>query len=521
MYNTWIRLNQAGYTPKREKAAVVLSEKDIAGEQWHLKKDNQVILSGRLPAATEGDDLHVAHKHYRIDFSDAEEIGVYSLELLGAETQKVIIAKDPYSLFMSQALGHLQTMRSGYKTVHTGASHLGDRSAIVLEIDGDPSDGAWKEAYPRRTVDMVGGHYDAGDYIKFTLTEANLVWYLLTAFELKPDETLRNEAVYGLDYLAKTFPDENTFVIQVGDGKDHHEGWRLPTDDKLDGKRPALCALSRTQMGMTAAALALGARLLKNADYKKKAIAIYDRARMDDAVLTAFERDATNDFYRDPTDTDNMALAAAELFHLTDDPRYLEHAKIYAPPAGDCISWRTLNGLANYRLAQAGDEGAKARLLEEVKRYNGKNAWDLPGDNYHWGTLPLWLGMASLYLLTQRLTGDKSQEFYGTLDYTFGRNNWGMAMIASDDLPHGVRNIYSYIRNVLGKLPTGALSAGPGKKSTHDSLNKFFKMTEGDPLEKFNTSAAVFYDNSYDFMIQETTIWGMGNIILMLAIIAD
>ncbi|MCL2198706.1 MAG: glycoside hydrolase family 9 protein [Defluviitaleaceae bacterium] len=520
MENTWVRLNLAGYTPERGKVAIVLSEKDIAGAEWCLNKGDEVVLSGKLPAATEGDDLHVAQKHYKIDFSAVDKIGAYSLEVSGAAAQTVHIKDDPYSIFLTQALGHLHTMRSGCKTPLNDASHLGDSEATVLVPDGDREHGAWKEASPRRTVDMVGGHYDAGDYIKFTLTEANLVWYLLTAYELKPDiAAIADEAKHGLGHLVKTFPDENTFVIQAGDGKDHHEGWRLPTEDKLDGKRPALCALSRTHMGMTAAALALGARLFKNAEYESKAIAIYDRARRDDTILTAFERDNTNDFYRDPTDVDNMALAAAELYFLTKVPRFLEDAKAYAPPPGDCISWRTMNGFANYRLAQAGDEAAKARLLEEVTRYKNKNVWELPGDNYYWGTLPLWMGMANLCLLTQNLTGDKSlaTPFYGTLDYTLGRNNWGLGMIASDDL-HSVRNIYSFIRNVLDRLPTGAISAGPGKKSTHDSLRKHFKMEDDDPLERFNTSAAVFYDNSYDFMIQETTIWGMGNAILMLAL---
>jgi endoglucanase len=503
----WIRINQAGYTPERNKTAIVLSDTDIAGKIWNLKKNDATVMSGKIPVGKPGDNIYAAQAFtYTIDFSALKEKGSYALEVAGAQTQQVLVKDDPYSLFATQALMHLRAMRS---------RHLGDSVAIVHKVKGDWRQGAWQEAAPRRTIDMQGGHYDAGDYIKFTLNEAYLAWHLLNAYLENPSlPHILDEAKHSLDYLLKTFPDENTFIIQVGDGKDHEQGWRLPERDALNGKRPALCALSRAHMGSTAAALALGANVFKNIDansaakYREKAKAIYVRARQSDTQASAFERNATNDFYYDQTDEDNMALAAAEL----------GERNVYAPPAASEVSWGEWNAFANYRLAVQGDEAAKNRLLLEAKRYEWENIWNLPGE-YMWGSLHRWIGKANVHLRAQRLQGKElSQTFLGVLDYVFGRNNWGIAMLASNDLPYSIRNVYNGIYRLTKAFPTGALSEGPGDKATHLEMRKYFAIPKNNSFEKFNTEVGVFYDNADDFMIQESTIGGQGDLLLMLAL---
>jgi len=513
----WVRINQAGYTPERNKTAIVLSDTDIAGTIWNLKKNDAIVLSGKIPSSKPGDNIYAAQAFtYAIDFSALKEKGDYVLEVAGAQTQQVLVKDDPYSLFATQSLMHLRAMRS---------KHSGDSTAIVHKVKGDWKQGAWQEEVPRRTINMQGGHYDAGDYIKFTLNEAYLAWHLLSAYLENPSLFVKvqstsnlpdilDEAKHSLDYLLKTFPDENTFVIQVGDGKDHEQGWRLPEMDALNGKRPALCALSRAHMGSTAAALALGANVFKNIDansaakYREKAKAIYARASQSDTQTSAFERNKVNDFYFDQTDEDNMALAAAEL----------GEGKAYAPPAASEVSWGEWNAFANYRLATQGDETAKSRLLLEASRYEGENIWNLPGD-YIWSSLHRWIGMANVHLRAQRLQGKElSLPFLGVLDYVFGRNNWGIAMLASADLPYSIRYVYNGIYRLTKVFPTGALSEGPGDKATHLEMRKYFVIPKNNSFEKFNTEAGVFYDNADDFMIQESTIVGQGDLLLMLAL---
>jgi hypothetical protein len=513
----WLRVNQAGYAPERVKIAVVLSDADIAGEKWSIKSSGKDVLNGKLSAGKKGDNIYVAQSYaYSIDFSSLKDFGTYTLELTGAQPQQILIKDNPYSLFATQVLMHLRAMRS---------RHLGDSAAIVHNVKGNWKQGAWQEVSPRRTVDMQGGHYDAGDFIKFTLNEAYLAWHLLTAYQENPALFVKvqsasnlpdilDEAKYSLDYLAKTFPDENTFIIQVGDGKDHEQGWRMPEADALDGKRPALCALSRVHIGSTAAALALGASVFKNHDaaaavlYESKAKAIYARAGKSDTQASAFERNEANDFYYDQSDVDNMALAAS----------YFGEGGAYAPPAGYEVSWGDWSFFANHRLAELGDIAAKERALLEARRYEQDNIWNLPG-GYIWGSLHRWIGMANAHLRAQRLQGKhESAVFFGVLDYVFGRNNWGIAMLASADLPYSVRNIYNGIYRLTKAFPVGALSEGPGDRETHVKMQKYFEVPPNNPFDKFNTSAGVFYDSADDFMIQESTIAGQGDLILMLAL---
>ena len=179
----WLRVNQAGYTPDRDKVVVVLSDTDITGRTWRLKSGKKVVLSGKLGAAGQGDNHHIVQPFYfTIDFSKVTQIGDFTLELAGAESVQVRILDDPYSTFAAQAIMHLRAMRSGIDTRFNKAGHLGDSAAVVHVVKGDFREGAWQAAVPRRTLNMVGGHYDAGDYIKFTLTQAYLAWQLLTAY---------------------------------------------------------------------------------------------------------------------------------------------------------------------------------------------------------------------------------------------------------------------------------------------------------------------------------------------------
>lgn len=538
---SWIRLNQAGYAPDRTKQAVVLSDTDLQGQSWTLSAEGASTpsLQGILPAARTADDVYFAQAFsHLLDFSALQIPGTYTLQVAGAPSQKLKILDDPYSVFATQALMHLRAMRSGSAAARLhGASHLGDKAAIVYQVKGDWTNGAWQEATPLRTVDVHGGHYDAGDFIKFTLNEAYLAWHLLTAYQENPAlfakvqspstlPDILDEAKHSLDYLARTFPDDNTFVIQVGNGLDHQQGWRMPESDPLDGKRPALCALSRVHMGSAAAALALGAKVFATKDptqaalYRSKAEAIYARARQNDSQRSAFERDQTNDFYFDNTDADNMALAAAELYGLTGTKDYLDQASAYAPPAGTEVSWGEWNADANLRLAWFDDALARSRALTEVARYENDNIWQAPGE-YTWGTLHRWIGMANAHLRAQKMLyipARASAPFLGVLDYVFGRNNWGVPMLASGDLPGSIRNVYNGIYRLTEAFPVGALSEGPGEKSMHLEMRQYFTVPANDPLAAFHTATGVFYDNRDDFMIQESTIGGQGDLLLMLAL---
>jgi len=560
----YIRYNEAGYIPGRTIPVLIMAESDLSGASWELRNPAGMVLqSGVLGASITGVGGDTPFPwNYEVSVDPLQAEGEYELEVDG-ETVPLKVSEDPYSVFLTQALRHLRVMRSGTEeTLLHQVSHLGDSACPVYVPDGDPSQGAWKAETPERKVNMLGGWYDAGDYIKFTLTIAHTTYTLLRAWEENsgaftkiysksdlPD--LLDEARVGLDFLMKTFPDENTFIIQVSTGLDHDAGHRLPEADTRDGRREALSAVSRPHMGSTSAALALGARIFRSwaqqngatgtdgsgaavdyaelaNSYESQAIAIMQRALQSDALQSgAFERDATNDFYNDETGDDNMLLGLAELYKTTGQESWNTEAANWLPGSAHEVSWTSWHFAANWAFKQ--NATAKTDVETEVGRYlsgAASNVWKRP-TAYTWGSLHRWIGaanaagLAAKYGQTANLGTDSSEArtlLEAMVDYMFGKNNWGVGMIASPDLPNSMQKLYSQVYSLLDEFPKGAVSEGPGEKSMHDDMMQYFSIPDDDPMHKFNTDAAVWFDSDKDFMIQEATTVGQGEAIFMLAL---
>jgi len=567
----FIRYNQAGYSAMRSKHIIVMANKEQNKATWQLKNSStEIISSGLLGASIAAKTDHSAKPYnYLIDISNVTKLDDYQLVVTYADqesneqtiTKEIVIKAQPYQAIGSDILRFLRVARSGTAdTLLTPASHLADDSAVLYEPLGDIKQGQWQQAQPLNTVDMLGGWYDAADYIKFTLTTAYTSYYLLRSYQEAPDffqGTLSkrfsqtkfidvlDEAKIGLDYLLKTQPSVDEFIIQVSTGKDHQQGYRLPQDDSRDGQREALSAISPSHMGLTSAALALGSKIFAKQNelalsekYKKAAIAIFQRATQDDALVSpAFERDATNDFYLDNNSADNMGLAAIELYLLTTDEKYLMQAQHYAKQAhnGKWASWCCVTSSLNYRLSLLSDDAnrnftAELNGYQQYDRQQG-NIWGIP-------MIPTWGPLAGAgiaasygglkYLQEQTnksaVNNTSSNEvdarlLWDNIDYFFGRNNWGISFVASRDLDFAVENIYSQVYQLTETFPLGAVSEGPGKRSTYLQLQDYFTPTLlDDSFEEFNTSTQVFFDNSSNFQTMESTIVGQAATLYMLAV---
>jgi len=93
------------------------------------------------------------------------------------------------------------------------------------------------------------------------------------------------------------------------------------------------------------------------------------------------------------------------------------------------------------------------------------NVWRLPHD-YTWGSMYSFFDVANAaatYYLTTSSTLYNNM-FWDVLDYTFGMNNWGMAMIANNTtLPSAITTSYSqYYKLQPGLFPIGEIVQGPG-----------------------------------------------------------
>jgi hypothetical protein len=606
--SVYIRYNTWGYTRERPKILVVSSNADLRGGHWTVRRQvptqriatqrvstqrvstqnsSTQVLSGTLGSsdAEAWDQSPFAYNHW-LDLSAIQTPGLYFLEISkdstytkanGSKNQKGVRNisfeviqnfKPKRAQLARELLAHLKAMRS---------QHLGDSSCSVWIPQGEISEGEWTKT-SRPKVNMLGGWYDAGDYIKFTQTIAATVYFLSRAgweapelFKALPE--YKQELLYGMEYLSKTLVDSNTFVIQVGDQNDHRQGIRSPQKDSLNGKRPALTALSPGQMGLTAAALACGAQSLLALDssvtkikqfnlYLEIAKRIYRRARQSDVLKeNAFERDITNDFYHDPKWQDNMGLAALEIAmaqarHAKLIPQkkvdvlkeketystreYLVQALEYSDAAG--MSWWL--GWGNYeqilelqilRLVQdypelqltdkqAGEvDRAKGRLQAEMKSFYERgraleNIWGV-AMSQHWGPVPDYFYMCALALGSARqLKKPEYQElFYNHWDYIWGRNNWSKSFVFQKENPFSVRHIYNQIFFLNQKFPQGAVALGPGSRKIYNEMKKFFKLG-ADTTNQFNTWAVVFFDHPSDFQTMETVIYGQSTALWALAV---
>jgi hypothetical protein len=540
----FIRYNQAGYTPDRPKSLIVISKQDLKGQSWKITYNDSVILEGNVTASVAGIGSYTSYPYnHEIDFSVLKKIGDYDF-LLGTTHARLHIAEDPYSVFITDALRHLRTVRSGTNgALHHGFSHGGDSAAIAYTINGDPSRGKWIEAASHQTIDALGGWYDAGDYIKFTLTIANTVYILLEAYEANPKAFTKvisgsdlpdvlDEAQFGLSWLLKTHPSNDLFVIQVGSEPDHWEPLRLPEDDALDGKRPALCAISPVHMGITAATLAKGARVFKSLGkdsiasvYLSKAKEIFSRAQQSDALkVCAYEKGQVNDFYKDNSVKDNMGIGAAELFLATGDTTYLNIATtIFTPSQGYWFSWAQYHFFVNKLLAPYSEKN-KGKAQSEIDYFISRmdSVWGISLE-YTWASMIPWNGVGAAAAEWNRIvTTTGARELHlKMVDLLFGRNNWGLSFIASPRLPNTIHSCYNPVYRLNNLFPLGAVALGPGDKATHDEVIKDFGQPPGSPIDSFQTSDGVFYDYDRDYMSTETSISSQAFAIWMLALACD
>ena len=543
----YLRYNFLGFTPNRQKRLVVMSERNLGNREWTITKEEtqEVVMRGRFGNSVSGISGHMPLPfNYVVDFSALRYEGTYRFETEGAHPAVFPIGDDVYSWLISSPLLWMRTARCGYDGHRThGSCHLGDTSAVLFHRRG-ADNGSWHNAGSGKRMNAVGGWHDAGDYVKFSLTIGYATYFLLRAYELYPAlfDTMFNhsktefndildEARWGLAWLMRTMTpaDTNEFIVQVANYQDHNVGYRLPHNDRLDGQRPILSALSPTQMGYTAASLALGANIFRNivgreeiaAEYEARARLIFRRAISNDAVAPAGYDDKLNTWYGDQTINDNLALAAAELYRLTGEDFYREQSVRFQDIARNAgwRAWESVNMPANLRIMEwhpvaVNDLHADLDAFLAHGRRPG-NIWGLP-TQYVWAGLYTYIAIGANAMEFQMLTSDRRYEELGRnmFDYFMGKNNWGINFVATEDPRLKGRTITQPNSQIFGLqanfFPEGAISEGPGDRPSWERFSIFFPLDPtAERTYKFNTADGVFFDNRKDFMSMETTIHGV------------
>ncbi|XP_059173960.1 endoglucanase E-4-like [Physella acuta] len=189
---------------------------------------------------------------------------------------------------------------------------------------------------------VVGGWYDAGDYIKFGLplsyTTTALLWSLVR-FKDGYQRAGQLDEMYDmikwpLDYFLKAWdPGQKHLTVQVGDGRDH-DYWGRAEDMTMPRPCQVVSASHKGSdiAGGTAAALAAGAIA-----FKDKGDTAYSNQLLTAAQsLYAFAKanrglfKGAAEFYDTSGDYDEMCEASIWLYKATGSSQYLADAKSFA-----------------------------------------------------------------------------------------------------------------------------------------------------------------------------------------------
>lgn len=523
-----VRVDQVGYWPAESKHAYLMTG-GKAGRFTVVDHRGRTVLTGHAGAdrgAWNGAYPHV----YDLDLSKLRTPGRYRVKAGGATSSEFRIA--PSRTPAGDVLTFFGLQRDGADAPRK-ASHLNDRAASVYDWptftgpDTDQIKGELKKA--GGPVDVEGGWFDAGDYLKFTHILAYVDTLLLAAQRdgQGDDPALRGEAAHGLKYLDKMWDEKSkTLYIQVGVGAGNEEGtfvgdhdiWRLPEADDGDTaeghhfirNRPVFRAaapgqpISPNLAGRTAAAFALAAQLepdrRRAAHLLEQASSVYAMAKTEGVgqLVTSLP----HAFYPEDVWRDDMQLGATEMTLAAQrlrDPRagkWLADAARWArgyldDDQGDTLNLYDVSALAHADLVKAiraarahGLAVSEADLLAGLRAQldigaarAAKDPFRAGAEHDQFDAVPHAFGLAATAQLYRRVTGDRAYDAFGTQqrNWAFGANPWGVSFVAGAG-EDSIACPHHQIFNITGRPATGAVVNGPnGAGLFDDGLGEHFE----------------------------------------------
>jgi len=560
-----IRINQLGYLPDAPKVAVF-----CALEKIELSEFAVTDLAGKAVLkrpATSAKAFGPCVVNYRLDFSSLRQSGDYRISAGGVTSPVVRIRQKAYAGAADTLLYYMREQRSGFNPLFKTVVHI--RDGIVVD----------DSARAGKFVPVTGGWADASDYLQYVMTSANATFVMLMAYrdhassyadhfdsrglpESNGVPDVLDEARHGLNWLARMFPSDSEMYNQLGDDRDHAY-WDLPPTDSSDygwgkGKERALYPCTGKPQGLFkhknrsdglastagkyASAFALAASIYKKSDpafarkLHQKALSAYALGKKFPGVCQGAPGGAPY-FYEEDNWVDDMELAAAQLYALTRDRKYLRDALEYAtrepvtPWMGadtakhyQWFPWHNNGHYEIWRNANTADRKIVAEYyrkgLEAVVR-RADNGFRI-GIPFIWCSNNLMASFATQAFLYRRMTGDGQFREYeqAALDWLFGANPWGVSMVIG--LPHdGVfaRDPHSVVAKEMPIELTGALLDGPVYSSIYKSLLGI-SLRDPDEYAPFNTGFIVYHDDVGDYSTNEPIMDGTANLSYLLAALA-
>jgi endoglucanase len=562
---SFIRVNQVGYVPDAPKVAVVCTLDSTVVRTFQVKDARGRVVLGPKPATSDG-SFGPCLVTQRLDFTSLRAAGTYTIEAGVAAPVTVRIGPTVFDGGADTALYYMRQQRSGWNPLFRDSVH---------RYDGNVIDDSGRVV---KWIPVSGGWADASDYLQYVTTSATATYMLLAAHRDNPRAfadafdargvpgangvaDVVDEARHGLDWLLRMYPGGDEMYNQLGDDRDHAYFDLLSNDSSDYGwgrgrERPLYPCTGRPQglfqhknratgyastAGKYAASFALAAATIAQRDsafarrLRERAIAAYELGRRFPGACQTAPGTAPY-FYEEDNWADDMELAAAQLFALTREPRYLRDAAEYArqepvtPWMGADTArhyqWFPWHNNGHYELWRNGsveERSAAARYykegLEKVAARARTNGFRV-GIPFIWCSSNLMASFATQALLYRRMTGDESLRAYeqAAIDWLFGANPWGTSMMIG--YPNGgvwARDPHSVHANRLGvQVLLGGLLDGPVYRSIYANL-RGIRLINPDEYARFNTGFIVYHDDLGDYSTNEPIMDGTASMVYLLS----
>jgi endoglucanase len=520
-----VRVDQVGYATGEAKRAFLLAEAPAGGARFAVvDAGGRTVLSGRVGPRTGGWNGRYRAVH-RIDFSGLRRPGRYRIVVDGLAAPspafRVASRRALFRGLVADTVRFFQVQRDGAhvpRQLDRKPSHLTDRHATVYATPVFEGDGGDVPAAPLRPiggpVDVEGGWFDAGDFVKFTHATAYSVAELLVVQRglHRRSRALAAEARHGLRWLDKVWDERHRVLyaqVGLGTGSERfgfvgdHDVWRLPeADDALSVRpgdaeyfikyRPVFRAappgarISPNLAGRVAAAFALGAQVEAGHDRRRARALLHEAASVFAMAKTTRVGELVTAFphayYPEDSWEDDMEFGAVELAlaaRRLGDRRaagWLRAATHWASrylgsDHRDALNLYDTSALAHADLVRAlrrhrhgpGLEVGRRRLLADLRRQLESGAGPARTEPFgsavdvtQFDAATRTFGYAATARLYRRLTGDPAYDAFGTAqrNWALGANAWGTTFVIGEGtvFPHCPQH---QVANLAGSLTGG------------------------------------------------------------------
>jgi endoglucanase len=561
---TVIRINQLGYTPEGLKVAVWGSKEAKNLSEWSLldAATGKTVFTGQSGKNFGGYGPFTST--YRLDFSAFTGRGRYLLKAGDIYSPVFRIDHEVYRGVADFCLRYMRQQRCGFNpSLGDSCHHRGGYTLYGPMPDSSE-------------MDIFGGWHDASDYLQYVTTTANATYQLLAAWRDFPDvfsdrheatglpgnngvPDIADEARWGLEWLARMHPAKDQMFHQVADDRDHIS-MRRPGLDSQYGRgfqRPVYFVSGQPQgsekyknrstgaaniAGKFSSAFALGTLMFEKkegilaARLRERALNAYDWGLRNPGVCQTAPNRAPY-FYEEENWTDDMQLAASQLFRLTQKPQYANDALRFGmmervtPWMGKDTArhyqWYPFANAGHYEMAMQKGKGfpnpAEFSLL--MKTGLG-NIWEKAQHNafyrgvpFIWCSNNLTVAVANQCQWYKMATGDNSFDMLeqANFDWLFGCNPWGTSMVyglpARGDTPE---DPHSWFTHEGAIHIDGGLVDGPVYTSIYSNLIGI-SLTKPDAYAPWQSNLAVYHDDYGDYSTNEPTMDGTASLIYLLA----